>query len=450
MSQDKSQRQAAGMAVMPDPAFFRIGVLTAPLLQAFWHRIRPEMPSILDAFYRHLHTVPELRQMIGSDNARLKAAQIRHWECLFSGRFDEEYFQSARAVGQAHYRIGLAPHWYVGGYNFILSRLLERIDRGWSRRGRQALASAVCSALALDVAISVSVYQQAMLEARAERQRLREAAVRDFDAVVRGLVADVRTAVDRLDESGTAMNGHAAATLQRSDSVAAAAAQAADSVQSVASAGEQLSASIGEIGARAEDASRMTADAVDAAGATNARIGELADAAEAIGQVVGLIQDIAAQTNLLALNATIEAARAGEAGKGFAVVAGEVKTLAGQTARATGEIAAQVDGIRTATAGAVQAIRDIAALIDRMAEVTAAIATAVQEQGAASREIAAGVQTAAAGAAEVSDTIGEVANAARRTGAEAGTTRDATMQLSADTGRLEEAVDGFFRRVQSV
>ena len=143
----------------------------------------------------------------------------------------------------------------------------------------------------------------------------------------------------------------------------------------------------------------------------------MAEAAQKIGDVVKLINDIAGQTNLLALNATIEAARAGEAGKGFAVVASEVKSLANQTAKATEDISAQIKSIQSATGGAVQAIGGIGQTIGRISEIATTIASAVEEQGAATQEIARNVQQASAGTNEVSSNIVNVTQAATETGA---------------------------------
>src|SRR5690606_14889742 len=165
----------------------------------------------------------------------------------------------------------------------------------------------------------------------------------------------------------------------------------------VASASEELTGSIEEIGRQVTQAAQIAIRATEDAQASNAQVQSLAEAARRVGEVVNLIQDIAAQTNLLALNATIEAARAGEAGKGFAVVASEVKTLANQTARATEEIGQHIGGIQSATGEAVGAIQGITATIAEINEIAGSIASAVEQQGAATREISRNVQEAARG-----------------------------------------------------
>jgi len=175
----------------------------------------------------------------------------------------------------------------------------------------------------------------------------------------------------------------------------------------------------------------------------------LAEAAQKIGDVVALIIDIADQTNLLALNATIEAARAGDAGKGFAVVASEVKNLANQTAKATDEIGAQIAGVQTSTQEAVSAIEAIVKTISKIDEISSSIASAVEEQGAATQEIARNVEQAAAGTQEVSSNIGGVSQAANDTGAAATQIQSTAEDLSKQSETLRAEVDRFLANVRA-
>ena len=158
---------------------------------------------------------------------------------------------------------------------------------------------------------------------------------------------------------------------------------------------------------------------------------------------------IAGQTNLLALNATIEAARAGDAGKGFAVVASEVKSLANQTAKATDDIAAQIRAVQVASTASVEAIQSISATIGVIDEIAASIASAVEEQGAATREIARNVQQAAIGTSEVSSNITGVSQAASGTGAAAGLVLGAAEELSKQSEALSGQVDKFLATIRT-
>ena len=193
----------------------------------------------------------------------------------------------------------------------------------------------------------------------------------------------------------------------------------------------------------------MAGEAVDQARRTNDRVSELSKAASRIGDVVELINTIAGQTNLLALNATIEAARAGDAGRGFAVVASEVKALAEQTAKATGEIGQQIDGIQAATNDSVNAIKEISGTIEKLSEISSTIAAAVEEQGAATQEIARNVQQAAHGTQQVSGNIADVRHGAGETGSASSQVLSSARLLAGDSDRLKLEVGKFLEAMRT-
>ncbi|MGW1424046.1 methyl-accepting chemotaxis protein [Bradyrhizobium manausense] len=287
--------------------------------------------------------------------------------------------------------------------------------------------------------------QVAAEQRRADMHRLAS----QFEAAVGEIVDAVSSASTELEASAGAMNVTAARAQQLAVTVADGSQEASANVQSVASATEQLSSSVNEIGRRVQDSARMANEAVDQVRLTSGQIGELSKVAAKIGDVVELIDEIAGQTNLLALNATIEAARAGEAGRGFAVVASEVKALAEQTAKATGEIGQQITGIQSATRESVTAIRDIGDTISRLSEIAAAIAAAVEQQGAATQEIARNVQQAAKGAQQASSNVGEVERGAAETGASSSQVLSAAQMLSRDSNRLKLEVGKFLNVVRA-
>jgi methyl-accepting chemotaxis protein len=220
-------------------------------------------------------------------------------------------------------------------------------------------------------------------------------------------------------------------------------------VQTVASATEELTSSIAEIGRQVAQSAQISARAVENVRRTGDTAQSLAAGAQKIGDVVTLIQNIAAQTNLLALNATIEAARAGEAGKGFAVVASEVKSLANQTARATGDIETRIAEIQTFTAKTVSAIDNIGRTVNQMSDIAITIAAAIEQQTAATQEIARSVQEAAKGTEDVSDNINGVREGSTATESAANQILSAATDLSRQSETLSGEVAGFIAGVKA-
>lgn len=292
--------------------------------------------------------------------------------------------------------------------------------------------------------------QSALAEnAAVERRRLLGNLAENFEATVGAIVQDVGAASHELQQTATTMRQATDAAERQSGRVAEAANSASRNVGTVANASEELSSSIAEINRQVTESAEFAGEAVRTAEVTMSRIRELTGAAQRIGDVVDLINNIAGQTNLLALNATIEAARAGEAGKGFAVVAAEVKQLADQTARATQEISAQINAIQTSTHESANAVAGISSVIGRLNAISSAIASAVEQQGSATREITHNIMDAARGTDTVSANISEVTEASVSSSAAAVQVLGSARKLSGQADQLRKEIETFLRTVRS-
>jgi methyl-accepting chemotaxis protein len=284
-----------------------------------------------------------------------------------------------------------------------------------------------------------------------ERRRVQtvEQITRQFEANVATLMTEVGKTIAALEGDAATMRTHAETTRERAQSAAKSAGQASENVQSVAAATEEMAGSVGEIGRQVSSSSEIATRAVKEAEDTNRQVKELSAAAMKIGEIVSLIQTIAAQTNLLALNATIESARAGEAGRGFAVVASEVKSLATQTGKATEDIGRQIEEMQKATNEAVAAIGGISETIGAMDRIAVTIASAVEEQGAATQEIARGVGSARGEAETARISISDVEDVAGETTRSSDAVSKAASDMATRLRGLDDEIKSFLSRMQA-
>jgi hypothetical protein len=245
----------------------RITPATGETLRSFWMLVEPALPAILDSSYQHVCSEPNLRSLLGDKIPHLKQAQTRHWQKMFAGRFDADYHEAVRKIGLIHHQIGLAPRWYIGGYNFVLEQLTDIAVRAhrFSPRKLQAVLAAMNTAVLLDMDIAISVYHEALLLEREHRGRKVEALLQSFEEKT-AAVGMVAAAATDLRTTAEALSGTTDTTTQRATDVAAAVEQASVNVQEAASGTQHVSANIAGVSEGARETGAAAGRVLGAAG----------------------------------------------------------------------------------------------------------------------------------------------------------------------------------------
>lgn len=291
--------------------------------------------------------------------------------------------------------------------------------------------------------ITAKLEMERKIKEAGEREAARAAELQAIMAQVAQNASSLASSSEELSAVSTQMTQNSNETSSQANVVSAAAEEVSKNVQTVATAVEEMGISIREIAKSSSQAAKVAQQAVKSADATNSTISKLGESSSEIGKVIKVITSIAEQTNLLALNATIEAARAGEAGKGFAVVANEVKELAKETAKATEDIGCKIEMIQVDTKSAVEAIKEISAVINQISDISNTIAGAVEEQTATTNEIGRNVAEASKGSVEIAQNITSVAQAAQSTSQGASNSLQAAGELSRMAAELQQLVSKF-------
>ncbi|AMN43599.1 methyl-accepting chemotaxis protein [Rhodoplanes sp. Z2-YC6860] len=352
---------------------------------------------------------------------------------------------SSVAIGRPIRRIGEVLMQLAGGDKAVRIPYTKRSDEiGDTARVADVFRSNMIRMELIESEQKVAA-ERMRSEQKAEMRQLADT----FEATVGGVVNTVSSTSIGLETAAATLTQAVSSTRGLSVMLAASAEQAANNVQLVSQAADEISASASEINRQAQESSGIARQAVQQAHSTDARMSELAAAASRIGDVVKLISAIAAQTNLLALNATIEAARAGEAGRGFAVVASEVKMLAQRTSEATNEIGEQISGIQSATEESVAALKGIGATIVRLSEIASAIASSVEAQDVTALQISNNVKQAVRGARQVTAGISDVNKEASNTGSASEGVLESARALSEESNKLRLEANKFLATVRA-
>lgn len=442
---------------------------------------------------------------VSSLRARLESSQSGYLKSVFTGargRWNLDYFESRLHVGWVHDQIDLPLKWYVGSYSEY-----QRLTSLYLRKAFQdpekiaEIEQAVFKVFNLDIQAITDSFLFSTLETmglsldgiEVDRSKDKTEQVADvkvqlntilaqadaiadnrlsdpcleiivpgklgeaMNRIVTHTIASMRAAMEQVEKNAASLGGaseelanvsqemamNAGETSTQANVVSAASEHVSRNIQSVASATEEMSASIREIARNASEATKVATTAVQVADRADTTIAKLGESSAEIGKVIKVITAIAQQTKLLALNATIEAARAGEAGKGFAVVANEVKELAKETAKATEDIGQKIEAIQGDTQRAVEAIRQIGAIISQINDIQSTIASAVEEQTATTKEISSNLAEAARGSAEIAHNVTSVAASAQSTSQGANDTRRAATEFARLAADLQALVEQF-------
>jgi len=454
------------------------------------------LPAALAAFYERLADVPEMASFFSGKPQmdRAMAKQVLHWQAIAGGRFDGEYLESSKRIGERHAKIGLEPRWYLGGYALILEQLLTAViaetlaapTPAQPRRlfgktppaadaaGLARKLSALVKAVLIDMDLAVTVYFDRLTEAAAERDRLASERIRravsltgatlqsladgdltarivaEFDPEFAAIKDDTNAVADRLEAIVRQLRNTSGSLKTATGEILAGANDLSDRTTKQAATIEETSAAMeqlmGTVAANvasakaATDSARAVSDAADAGTAVMAEANDamerITGSSEKIAKIIGLIDDIAFQTNLLALNASVEAARAGEAGKGFAVVAVEVRRLAQSAASASADIKALIE-----QSGA--DVRDGTALVAAATAKLAAIHASVRDNQTLMEGIASASAAQAEGIGEITVAVRQMDEMTQHNAALVEEINGAIEQTEQQAAELDMVVDQF-------
>lgn len=402
------------------------------------------LDEALLAAYRH--TDPTMTAL-PPEVAALEHAKFHQ---IALGDISSAYFDGQRDITEIIAKSQDLIGYVSGVYADWVAGLTNALIDNWTVESgdRRELVTSLIRSVFVDVSVVTDFFTEAARQrADAEKRAALNDVAERFEAKVKGVVDAVTVSSSELRSASETITVEVGSTAEQAATVAAGAEQTSANVQQVAAVTEELAASVTEITQRVAEESKIATEAAEKAVQSRDLVQKLTAATDRIGEVVNIISSISSQTNLLALNATIEAARAGDAGRGFAVVADEVKRMSTETNNATKQIAEQIESVQKETRRTVDAIQDIANIIERIHSISDTIATAVTEQDAATARIAADIEQAAAGTEEISATIGVVSESAGTTSASSQQVLASAEQLAGNAGQLRQQVEEFLASV---
>jgi len=429
---------------------FGIDDRTRALLRECKPFIEAKLDDAIRESYLKMLAYPEAKRAYqGKSLDDLCRNQRSHWlDDILVGTFTETQIRNCLELFAARQKTGLPLRFFISFYTNMLVRITEAVTPHYKRKPNHLLE--ISEALARTVNFEIELVSAAYMQSSDEESsRILNATAAEFDRTISSVVDSVSASATQLKAAADSMASIASQTAEESNDATAMVSHANENIQTVAAATEQLTSSIQEISSQVSKTVGIIDSAVQEAQRTNQLVQGLADAVGKIGDVVRLINDIASQTNLLALNATIEAARAGDAGKGFAVVANEVKSLANQTSKATEEISAQITAVQTATQDAVAAIETIGQTIGNINQFSTTVASAVEEQRAATGEIARSVDEAARAGTQVTGSMEKVKGLTNKTDTTAQEVSTSMAGLTTQLSEMSQQIQDFVRKIRT-
>jgi len=397
---------------------YRIDAETEALRPDIWQLLEPHLDAIIEAHHENvLRCAPFYREIVEKNRASLTERIRRGTRDLLLEPYDETWVRSCYERARFESEMGFD----MRSRGAISSSILTQLNRSIAGRFRFSvpkaikLADAAARLFMLDTANAIACHNSREAEQAKQKTDRLSAAIDQFAFGVEGVRRAVREALSSLNTAADELSGLATAGMREADAASRAAGDTATKIEVIAGAAEELNTAIAEMRTQSTASADMTKDAAASSKLATENIHGLSVATEKIGSVIGVISAIAEQTNLLALNATIEAARAGEMGKGFGVVANEVKSLAHQTANATEEIGAQIRLVQDTTRRSLGEITSIEQAVAKISDRAGAVATAVGQQSHATKEIAEHAMLVAGNAKRVAEALKAMAATIERT-----------------------------------